>query len=107
MAWYRIISKETHERQHVCCEPADVRRLYPMERYFLPRALDREPGEDDEFEAGALVDRPELRAHREREVTLARMTRGQREDALVARAVKTMRDELIAAGVLPAAGEQE
>lgn len=99
MAWFRIIEKTTRERQHVECDPAAVRALYPQAQFYLPRRLDREPGEADVFEGGELKRCDATAGRIEADAMLARMSRSE----LVAIAVQRMRDELIAAGVLPAA----
>ena len=73
--WFRVIEKGTRERQHVLCDPAEVRRLYPQAHFYLPRPLDGEPGEADVYAAGRLARCDAAAARIEAEATLNRMSR--------------------------------
>ena len=106
MTWYRIIAKATGERQHVSCDPAEVRRLYPVEHFFLPRLLDGEPGEADEFDlaSGKMQRSEERRRKLDEEARWNRMSRAEMAEAIIAEAMRRMDQHAPAAAVTVRAG---
>jgi hypothetical protein len=94
--WYRVIAKEPpNERQHVECDPATVRQMFPASLYFMPREIDGPPGECDDYSmVEGRMKRDEKKAKAvAREGQLTMMSNTEFFEAVVAEAIRRIKEE--------------